>query len=117
MLEPDTVSLHQYLDSWRGSGALEPEKRLLLAILQDAVELFQKYAFPQSRKAESLFRETQSWFFENDSEWPCSFVSICEVFGFSPDYLRRGLLRWKARALRERSRCEDKQPRLMAQNG
>src|SRR6266542_2508970 len=51
-----------------------------------------------------IFKDAEDWFFEDDHEWPFSFINICETFGFDPHYLRRGLLRWKEKAIRERSR-------------
>jgi hypothetical protein len=94
MLEPDTLSLQQYLDSWRGAGHFQPERRLLFAILQDAVECFQKYRCARGNKASRLFKDATAWFFEDDYEWPFSFINICESFGIDPGYLRKGLSRW-----------------------
>jgi hypothetical protein len=94
ILEPDTLSLQQYLDSWRGAGHLQPERRLMFAVLQDAVECFQKYRFARGNKASRLFKDATAWFFEDDYERPFSFINICESFGIDPGYLRKGLSRW-----------------------
>jgi len=79
-----------------GTGDLQPEKRLIFAVLLDAVECFQKYA---GHEADRLFRDTGKWIFENDREWPFSFINICEAVDINPKYLRKGLLQWRQRAI------------------
>jgi len=45
----------------------------MFAVLLDAVECFQKYA---GREANRLFKDTDEWIFEDDHEWPFSFINI-----------------------------------------
>ena len=59
-----------------GTGDLQPEKRLIFAVLLDAVECFQKYA---GHEADRLFRDMEKWIFENDRELPFSFIIIISV--------------------------------------
>src|SRR6266480_5207971 len=59
-----------------GTGDLQPEKRLIFAVLLDAVECFQKYA---GHEADRLFRDMGKWIFENDRELPFSFIIIISV--------------------------------------
>jgi hypothetical protein len=77
-----------------GTGDLQPEKRLMLAVLQGAVECFQDYA-----EDDRLFKETEEWIFEDDHEWPFSFINICEAVDMDPKYLRKGLLHWRQSAI------------------
>jgi hypothetical protein len=77
-----------------GTGDLQPEKRLMLAVLQGAVECFQDYA-----EDDRLFKETEEWIFEDDHEWPFSFINICQAVDLNPKYLRKGLLHWRQRAV------------------
>jgi len=67
----------------------------MFAVLLDAVECFQKYA---GREANRLFKDTDEWIFEDDHEWPFSFINICEAVDIDPKYLRKGLSHWKKRA-------------------
>ena len=69
----------------------------MLAVLQDAVECFQKYVRAQDRIGKTRFREVEDWIMEEDSDEVFSFESICETVGIDPSYLRQGLLRWKKR--------------------
>jgi len=84
-----------------GTGDLQPEKRLMFAILLDAVDCFQEHA-----EDDRLFKETEEWIFEDDHEWPFSFINICEAVDMAPEYLRKGLLDWSQRAITDaNARC------------
>src|SRR5687768_4566739 len=71
-----------------------PEARLLRAVLEDALWCFQQQFLPCYGKDRRLAREAEIWFFSNTSDWPFSFVRICDVLGLEPEYLRRGLRQW-----------------------
>jgi hypothetical protein len=71
------------------------EERLMLAVLQDAVECFQEYVLAQEVREKKLFQDAQDWILEKNTEWPFSFENICEALQLNPDYIRRGLLVWK----------------------
>jgi hypothetical protein len=104
MLEPDTLSSYQYFDRWRGASHLEPERRLMLAVLQEAVDCYQENIFGRGRKQEQAFKDADDWFFDNNHDWPFSFINICETCDLDPDYFRSGLVRWKERAISEWSK-------------
>jgi hypothetical protein len=72
------------------------EEALMLAVLKSATEDFQKYVNARDRKGKLLFDEAEEWLLEKDSDSLLCFESICEVLRLQPDYLRQGLLRWKA---------------------
>jgi hypothetical protein len=95
LFQPDSLVNSEYFGSIRRSTVLDPEKSLMLAILEDAVGCFQGYIDSQSPKGKKLFEEARDWIFDRDDEWIFSFQNICEVFGQDPDYLRMGLLKWQ----------------------
>jgi hypothetical protein len=98
--ESDVLSVYRFFDSWRGAaGYLQPEKTLMFAVLLDAVECFQKYPFARRNKITSHIDDTADWIFQNDHEWPFSFINICEAVGIDPQYLRKRLSRWQQRAI------------------
>lgn len=74
----------------------QPECHLLWAILANGIEEYMKYATATSRRGRRLFKEAEDWIMQDDPTWLCSFVSICHVLGFDPEYLRRGLRHWLA---------------------
>jgi len=53
LFQPDTLLPDQYLDTFRRKLYLEPEKKLMLAILEDAIACFQKYAFAREGKGKA----------------------------------------------------------------
>jgi hypothetical protein len=95
LFQPDTLLPAQYFETFRTKAHLEPEKRLMLAILEDAIDCFQKYIFARDGRGKRIFREEEDWIFEENSDRLFSFENICQVLGFNPKYVRNGLLLWK----------------------
>ena len=106
LFQPDTLLPAQYLETYRRKAHLEPEKRLMLAVLEDAIACFQKYLFSRDGRGRTLFREAEEWIVEEGSDWLFSFENICEVLGFDPQYVRQGLLRWKQKRMAERPKAK-----------
>jgi len=78
--------------------ALEPEIRLMLMILEDAVDCYQRFLNAQNDQGRRQFREAERWLFGPDEDWIFSFNHICACVGVDPEYLRTGLRRWKKSA-------------------
>jgi hypothetical protein len=96
MFQPDTLVLAQYLETVGSSTHPEGEKRLLMAVLEDAISCYQNYISTSDRREVNLFCEAAEWIFsQNDDEWLFSFKSVCEALGIDPGYIREGLLRWR----------------------
>jgi hypothetical protein len=72
---------------------MERERRLLLAVLEDAIRTYQRYAFANDRRDAELLSHVEAWFASEDSDWTFSFVAICDVLGLDATYLRHGLRR------------------------
>lgn len=106
LFQPDTLLPEQYLDTFRRKLQLEPEKKLMLAILEDGIACFQKYVFARDGKGKALFREAETWVEETGGEAVFSFDSVCESLGLDADYVRRGLTTWKAQALAQPSQAK-----------
>lgn len=89
----------------------EGEEALMLAVLDSAVECFQKYVLAQREREKRLFREAEEWILEKNSDWFFSFENICETLELYPDYIRQGLLCWKEAKLKCHSaRTQDATP-------
>ena len=78
----------------------EGEERLMLAVLENAVEYFQKYVLARNPRGKQLFQEAEEWFLDKENEALYSFESICETLGLHPDHIRKGLMVWKEAKLR-----------------
>ena len=90
MVEPDTMTPSQFFERMFTESTLLPEKRLMLAVLEDAIASFQRN-FIQARETED----------PDDMSWPFSFASICQALDMEPEYLRRGLKHWRDRAAQQ----------------
>ena len=70
MVEPDTMTPSQFFDRVLTESTLVPEKRLMLAVLEDAIASFQRN-FIQSRvKQGSEDGEVEHWLSSADMTWP-----------------------------------------------
>ena len=75
----------------------------MLAVLESAVEDFQKYVLARKPRGKQLFQHAEDWFLEKDSEELFSFENICETLGLHPDHTRKGLMVWKQARLKTHS--------------
>jgi hypothetical protein len=99
LFQPDVLLGEQFIENFRRKTPLEPEKALLLAVLEDGVRCFQDNILPRNKKKQMLFEEAEAWLFSDESNGVFSFVSVCTLLGFDPGYVRRGLRQWQERAL------------------
>jgi transposase-like protein len=99
LFEPDTLLPIQYFEAMRRKHLLEGEKRLILSVLEDAVECYMKCIDATSNKGQRLFREADEWINLEDKHWVFSFDNVCDMLDINPEYMRRGLKRWKERKL------------------
>ena len=95
VFQSDTSLPDQYLDDRRVSQ-LEPEKRLMLAVLQDAVVCYQRNLRARESKKRALFREVDAWLAGQGREAFFSFENVCETLGLDPCYVLKGLRRQTA---------------------
>ena len=72
------------------------EYRLLVAVLQDALECWFRYRNTRRIRGQRLFQEIEAWFLSRERNWLFAFECICDHLALDPDYIRRGLLRWQA---------------------
>jgi hypothetical protein len=96
-LEPDAILPAQLIGSYRLDASAIPEKRLLLAVLEEAVITFQRYTTSTQRRGQRLFKEAEEWIVSDDVRCACSFQNVCDALGFDSQYLRLGLLAWRDR--------------------
>ncbi len=72
----DELAAYEYRKTSERRTFFEPEKRLLYAVLEDAVLCFQRFANGTSRKEKQLFQEAADWIFKRDDNVVLSFESI-----------------------------------------
>ena len=104
---PDFVLAEQFFDPRR--AGLDGERSLMLAVLRDAVECYQKFALARDPRGRFEFDEARRWIESSERDWPYSFENICDVLDIDPIYLREGLSRYAPRGLR----AEMRKPRIV----
>ena len=92
LFQPDTVASAEYFEIYRRRAGLEPEKKLMLAVLQDSIGCFQNYLLAKDKRRKKPFREAEKWFNEKESEWIFSFENIRETLALDPQYLLEELI-------------------------
>jgi hypothetical protein len=93
---PDILTPGQYYEgAHRDDPETEAIKRLMFAVLADAVRCFQTYCRAQNRSGRRMFYEAKGWIWDRNSEGPFTFEAICETLEIEPERLRRGLREWR----------------------
>jgi len=93
-MEGDVLIDESYFSVYRQIKPGNPERKLMFAILVDAIRTYQKFADSKSLCGKALFREVEAWFWNEDSDRVFSFINMCEVFGLNPAFFR-----WRLRQL------------------
>ena len=78
----------------RGDGP--GERRLMRAVLKDALAVLFKYDATQDRRGQRLLAEAQHWLESDDADWPFSFVNVCDALGLDPSCVRERVARYRA---------------------
>lgn len=89
LLQADASLPSRYWETVAKKDQLEPERKLLLAVLENAIRTYRQYVFTPSR----LLREVEDWLFAEERDHPFSFETICDALGLNAECVRRGILR------------------------
>jgi hypothetical protein len=73
-----------------------PKKRLMAAVLEDAVHVYAGRAEARTRHQRELVRDVDAWFETDDAGAPFAFRRVADELGFDPGWFRRVLARWRA---------------------
>lgn len=98
---PDALLPTQYFDRIRRRKDFTGEQRLMISIIELAVDDYMKYAGFRDRSPHELFAAAEAWIESADRSWLYSFETICDHLGLDAGCVRNGLRRWKARLRRE----------------
>ncbi len=105
LLAPDNILPVQFVGTLHRQAPHQTgEYRLVIAVLGNAVECFQKYVQARSPGKRRLFKEAERWIMGGNEEdnkrldadgIAFTFRYVCEALDIEPDYLRWGLSRWR----------------------
>jgi hypothetical protein len=98
LFQPDILIQSQYVGTHQRRFHQEPEKVLMLALLEDAIVCFQDNFGTDCKRKQALFEDAEQWILDHDASYIFSFENICDVLGLDASYLRNGLIRWKQSA-------------------
>jgi hypothetical protein len=93
--EAEPILPSQFFEGRTKHEALEPEKRLMLAVLTDAVRCYQVGCDAQRTSRIRAFREAEEWLFSAKGYGPFSFENVCHTLDITPEYLRKMLRKWR----------------------
>jgi len=95
--QPDVLCLDEYLHVYQGRPAETPERRLVAAVLRDAIDCYLRDCFTKNRHKKRSFREAAEWFFKGDNYGVFSLENVCGILNIDPGYIRRSLMQYEQR--------------------
>jgi hypothetical protein len=81
----------EFVETVKRRTCQDPERSLMLAVLQDAITCLEKYREFGSGENKILFDEAKDWVLSDDWDWLFSFNNICDAVGLDVGCLRAGL--------------------------
>ncbi|HKV56189.1 MAG TPA: hypothetical protein VJN94_16270 [Candidatus Binataceae bacterium] len=106
----DVILPCQYYDI-SGGYNLSGEQRLMLALLTDAINVYQKGALSRIARARRLYVDAERWIMaERTGSDALSYNTVCEALGINSTLLRRRIIAWKHTVRRQRG--DDRSSRL-----
>ena len=99
--ESDLILPCQYCDVSSGYG-LSGEQRLMLALLTDALNVYQKGALSRLTRLRRLYVDAERWILADRADCNAlSFTTVCDSLGINPELLRRRIIDWKHTVCRQ----------------
>lgn len=92
----------QYYDV-SGGHRLTGEQRLMLALLTDAINVYQKGALSPLTRARRLYVDAERWILCDHNDAGLAFGTVCEALGINAALLRRRIVAWKHAVRRQHS--------------
>jgi hypothetical protein len=89
-----------------GNHGLSGEQRLMLALLIDALNAYQKGLLSRQSCMQRLHFDAEQWFLQDDrtKAYAFSFTTVCDALGIDASRLRRRIIDWRDSVLSSASR-------------
>ena len=95
-LESDVLAMPEF-ESLRTRTALDRERALMYAVLEDALSCYRQYAGSRLPRTRQLHQEAREWVASEDRSSLFAFQTICEALEIDADVIRGRLRAWEAR--------------------
>ena len=112
--ELESILPSQFSGARRGTAESEPVKRLMAAILQDAIDCFRNNINARTPLRHREHFQARDWLFGSGAEGPFAFENICYVLDLDPTQIRRTLKDFRGRESTESARSSDARPATIA---
>ena len=66
----------------------EPERALAAGVLRQAASDLRRFRESEDAVGREMYSDARSWFNSSDTEWPYSFLNVCQSLGISPEDIR-----------------------------
>ncbi|MFQ5664846.1 MAG: hypothetical protein ACE5I7_00280 [Candidatus Binatia bacterium] len=90
----ETLVPAQFWPQEAPDGRGEPERRLMRAVLQDAVLSLSTYSRQRTGRARRIVGEVEMWMASNARSYPFAFATICDVLELDADHVRKAIREW-----------------------
>ncbi len=95
LMVSDAPTPSQYFEGvHRDNPATQAIKRLMSAVLEDALRCLQTCADARTHVRRRMFFEAQAWISDRTARGPFAFEAVCEALGIEPNRLRDGIREW-----------------------
>jgi hypothetical protein len=92
-------------DALREKAGALAERRLVVAVLEDAVICYQRYLFANRAHEKRIFEQAETWLMRRDgtsvTDGCFSFEYICDALGLDSEGLRWQLRRWREQQIED----------------
>jgi len=102
IVQPQVILPAQFSGGRRQAAPSEPLRRLMAAILEDAVRCFQKNINARHLSQRREFYEAAQWFFGSEAAGPFAFNNVCHILDLDPRHIRHTLRDWSASRIARR---------------
>lgn len=94
-VEPDMMAPIEFDTMFGRPRVAEGERRLMVAVLEDAIACYHRRATSRDWEATHMYLEAREWVASEDRSHLFSFENICDVLGIDAECLRGRLRLWE----------------------
>src|SRR5262245_50484842 len=76
VIVPTVMRPVQFHDLWSRPATVPPERRLALAVVEEALNDLARHRFARHRYGQRMYWQAYKWIAADDHSWPFSFVNL-----------------------------------------